>query len=45
MRRNDEETITRLQNHINRLIHFTKVDAIQSEKHVSKTWWIISCEN
>ena len=38
-RRNDEESITRLRNQINRLIHSNQVDAVKSEKHGSKKWW------
>jgi predicted ATP-binding protein involved in virulence len=32
MRTNDEETITRLQNQINRLIHSNQVNAVKNEK-------------
>ena len=39
MRRNDEESITRLQSQINRLIHSNQVNAVKSEKHGSKKWW------
>ena len=37
--RNDEESITRLQNQINRIIHSNQVNAVKSEKHGSKKWW------
>ena len=39
MRRNNEESITRLQSQINRLIHSNQVNAVKSEKHGSKKWW------
>ena len=39
MRRNDEESITRLQSQINRPIHSNQVNAVKSEKHGSKKWW------
>ena len=39
MRRNDEESITRLQNQINRLIHSDQVNAVKSEKYGSRKWW------
>ena len=39
MRTNDEETITRLQNQINRLIHSNQVNAVKNEKNGSKKWW------
>ena len=39
MRRNDEESITRLQSQINRLISSNQVNAVKSEKHGSKKWW------
>ena len=38
-RTNDEETITRLQNQINRLIHSNQVNAVKNEKNGSKKWW------
>ena len=39
IRRNDEESITRLQSQINRPIHSNQVNAVKSEKHGSKKWW------
>ena len=39
MRTNDEETITRLQNQINRLIHSNQVNAFKNEKNRSRKWW------
>ena len=39
MRTNDEETVTRLQNQINRLIHSNQVNAVKNEKNGSKKWW------
>ena len=39
MRTNDEETITRLHNQINRLIHSNQVNAVKNEKNGSKKWW------
>ena len=38
MRRNDGESITRLQNQVNRLIHSNQVNVVKSEKHRSKKW-------
>ena len=39
MRTNDEETITRVQNQFNRLIHSNQVNAVKNEKNGSKKWW------
>jgi hypothetical protein len=39
MRTNDEETITRLQNQINRLVYSNQVNAVKNEKNGSKKWW------
>ena len=39
MRTNDEETVTRLHNQINRLIHSNPVNAVKNEKNGSKEWW------
>ena len=39
MKTNDEESITRLQNQINRLIHSNQVNAVKNEKNGSKKWW------
>ena len=39
MRKNDEETLIRLQNQISRLIHSNQVNAIKNEKNGSKKWW------
>ena len=39
MRTNDEETITRLQNQITRLIHSNQVNSVKNKKNGSKKWW------
>ena len=39
MRKNDKETLIRLQNQISRLIHSNQVNAIKNEKNGSKKWW------